>query len=208
MKRSAIITSFICLLAASTATAQNSVVGIKGGLNLSSLTTDGTNDKALNPGFHAGLFSRMAIGEVFAIQPELLFSVKGTRITYDGLVEGETRYNLNYIDLPVKLVFNLSENFSLHAGPYVGYLVNANFKTEAEVLDLFDIDDADEINRKNFNEFDYGVVGGLEFKLIPLLIGVSYNLGLNPVAAEGNVSRDLVGDARNTVIQLYVGIQF
>lgn len=208
MKTKIISTIILCLIVSSGVWAQESHSGIKGGLNLSSMTTDGNNDKNLKAGFHVGVFDKIPVSESFSVQPELLYSVKGMKINYDGLAKGDTKFNLNYIDLPVKLVFNLADDFDFHFGPYVGYLVNAKMKTDAEVLDFYDINSEDDINRKNFHALDYGLVGGLGFDLKPLIIGFDYNLGLATVAKDDEKSYDLVGDAKNTVIQVYVEMKF
>jgi len=190
--------------------AQKSHTGIKAGLNLSSLTTDGNNDKNLKMGLVAGIYNKMTLGNSFAIQPELLFSSNGIKYNYDdnAIADGNTKFNLNYIQLPVKLVFNLSPDFEFQFGPYVGYLVNANVDTDAQVLDYFNINSQDEIDRDKFNNFDVGLSGGLGFDLAPLIFGFNYNIGLNPVAKKDEISRDMLGDAKNAVIQVYAGIHF
>lgn len=190
--------------------AQIAKTGIKGGLNLSSLSTDDNNDKNLKVGFHVGVFSKIQLSDAFAIQPELLFSSKGIRVNYDEsiIANGESKFSLNYIDVPIKLVFNLSEDFEFQLGPYVSYLVNAKTVTDAEVLNYFQIDSDDEIDRKHFNSVDYGLSAGMAFDLDPLIIGINYNIGLNQVAKDNDVSYDFLGDAKNRVIQLYLGIKF
>lgn len=203
------ILAVLALVATCTAGyAQNSSAGIKGGLNFSSLTTDGNDDKNLKLGFHVGVFDKISLSESFAIQPELLYSIKGQKYEYDGYADGETKFNLHYIDLPVKLVFNLSEDFSIFAGPYASYLISAGLETNAEVLNSYQIDSEDEVDRKYFNTIDYGLTAGIGFDLDPLIFGVNYNLGLNQVAKDDKPSYDMLGDAKNTVIQAYVGIKF
>lgn len=208
--RKLIIVSLSVILAGTSLYAQEATTGIKGGLNLSSLTTDGSDDKNLKPGFHAGVFTKIPVSEVFAIQPELLYSGKGIKLDYDEstFADGETKFNLNYIDLPVKLVFNLSEDFEFQFGPYISYLVNANVDTDAEVLDYFGIDSENEIDRDYFNSLDYGFTAGLGFDLDPLIFGLNYSLGLKEAAKDDEPSYDLLGDAKNSVIQVYVGMKF
>ena len=188
--------------------AQESSVGIKGGVNLSTLSIDDNNDKNMKIGFNVGVYNKIALTESFAIQPELLYSRQGLKVEYDGIADGETKFNLNYINLPIKLVFNLSEDFEFQFGPYVGYLIDANLKSDAEVLGLFDIDSEDDVDRKNFNSIDYGLTAGLGFDLDPLIIGVNYNLGLSQVAKDDEFSYNMLGDAKNRVIQVYVGLKF
>lgn len=205
-----IIVSLSIVLLSTTLVAQETRTGIKGGLNLTSLSTDENNDNNLKTGFHLGVFTKIPVSESFAIQPELMYSMKGIKMKYNesALADGDTKFNLNYIDLPVKLVFNLSEDFEFQVGPYVSYLVNANVDTDAEVLDFWDIDSNEELDREHFHSLDYGISAGLGFDLDPLVMGLNYNLGLQPVAKDDDVSNDILGAAKNSVIQLYVGMKF
>src|SRR5882762_10617975 len=104
--------------------------GIKGGLNLTSLYVDNVSKEHMKAGFNAGIFAKLPITTGFSIQPELLYSVKGAKDTYSNFVQGdgEYRFNLGYMELPVLAVVNVTRNFNIHAGPYLGYLVAANVK--------------------------------------------------------------------------------
>ena len=201
---------FILMAWGSNSMAQESSVGIKGGLNLSTISTDVGSDKNLIPGFHVGVFNKFAFSESFALQPELLFSTKGLKINYDesSIMNGETRFNTYYIDLPIYLVFNLSEAFLIQAGPYLSYLISAKVKTDADVLGFFEIDTEKELDRKNFNAFDYGVSAGISFNIDPLVIGANYSMGLNPVAKENEPPRKLLGEGKNSVIQVFAAFKF
>lgn len=189
--------------------AQNEATGIKGGLNLSSLSTDGNDDSNLKMGFHAGVFTKIPFTESLSIQPELLYSGKGIKINYDEstIAHGDSKFNLNYIDVPVKLILNLSEDFEFQLGPYFSYLVNANTETEAEFFGG-ELDTEDELDRDHFNTFDYGLTAGIGFDLDPVIFGMNYNVGLKQVAKDDDISYDLLGDAKNMVIQAYVGFKF
>lgn len=210
MKTIALPLLLILMVWGSNAIAQKSSAGIKGGLNLSTISTDEGSDKSLKPGFHIGVFSKIALSESIALQPELLFSTKGLKIDYNEspIVDGETRFNSNYIDLPIYLVLNLSEAFQIQAGPYFSYLLGASVDTDADVFNFFEIDSNKELDRKNFNAFDYGLSGGIAFNLNPLVIGANYSFGLNPVAKENEPSRNMLGDAKNSVLQIFAAIKF
>lgn len=203
----------IALLFSTSAFSQFSTFGVKAGLNMANMTVEGNNDSNLKFGLNAGVLSKIFVTDRFALQPELLYSSKGFEnvFTNEIITDEEVNFNLNYIDLPVKLVFYLSEDFSFQFGPYVGYLVNANVDYDsAETFDdLFDVDTQDEIDRDRFNAIDFGLTGGLEFELDPLIVGFNYNMGLTQVAAEDDVVAEvMLGDAKNTVIQIYAGILF
>ena len=206
---------FLSLLLISTSVytyAQESQFGVKGGLNLSNMTIDGNDDSNLKAGLHVGVFNKIMISDAFAIQPELLYSSKGFQHVFNNevITDGEVNYNLNYIDLPVKLVFYLADDFSFQLGPYVGYLVNTNVEVDnAELLnDFFEVDSQDDIDRDNFNAIDFGLTGGLGFEFEPLVVGFNYNLGLSQVAKENEPAELMLSDAKNTVIQIYAGITF
>ncbi|MFP4060811.1 MAG: porin family protein [Bacteroidota bacterium] len=194
--------------------AQIGSLGIKGGLNFSYMTIEDLDDQSMKPGFHAGVFKKFPVSEKFAIQPEVLYSTKGVKAVYDeeflgvSIFEGETDFALNYIDIPLYLVYNLAEDLNFHLGPYVGILLGANVDTQAEVLDFINIDDNEELDRDHFNNTDFGISGGLGFQLSFVELGFNYNLGLSQVAPDDDVSEILLGDARNNVIQIYAGIIF
>jgi len=198
------------LLISANVFSQSSRIGVKAGLNMSNMTVEGNNDQNLKFGLNAGLLGKFMLTETFALQPELLYSSKGFKNNFDEslFADGEAKFNLNYIDIPVKLVYYLADDFSFQFGPYVGYLLGANVSTDAEVLDFYNIDSVDELDRDRFNTFDYGLTGGLEFELRPLIVGFNYNLGLAKVAKNDEPTEDMLGDAKNTVIQIYAGILF
>ncbi len=200
--------TLLALFLISAIQAQESSVGIKGGLNLSTMSTDGNNDENLKAGFHVGVFNKIALSESFAIQPEVMYSSKGLKINYEdaAFVEGETKFTLHYIDVPVKLVFNLSRDFEFQFGPYVGYLMQAKITNDGSLAGI-PIESDDEIDRDNFKSLDYGLTAGLGFDLDPLIIGVNYNLGLSKVA-DGDVAKMLLDDAKNNVIMLSAGLKF
>lgn len=181
--------------------------GVKGGLNLANLYIDDVNDEKAKVGFHAGLWSKIPMGELFAIQPELLWSSKGSRIgSYQNVPftqDGQVRFNLNYVDLPVLASLTLGP-ISLQAGPYVSYLVNANVKNLKEDLSTGTVVD---LNRGDFNSFDYGLSGGIAVDIKGFQLGARYNHGLREVgksAVAGQVTRN----SKNAVAQVFVSVGF
>lgn len=191
------------------ANAQVTEWGLKAGLNLSNMSIDDANDKTLRTGFHAGTFVKMPFTDVLAIQPEFLYTTKGVTNSFSNIVAaGETNFNLNYIEIPVNLVYNLSEDFEFHLGPYVAYLANVNVDANTEILDFINIDTGGNIDRDHFRTFDFGLTAGLNFNLQQFVLGFKYNLGLTPVAKDDFPARQILDDARHSVIQLYAGIKF
>ncbi len=181
-------------------------VGFKGGLNLSNLYVDNAEDEKARFGWHAGVFGQIFSSEAFAIQPEINYSTKGTGITYGTVGSGginlhhDQRINLHYLDIPVLAVFKLGRAAEIHAGPYWAYLLNAEIRNnDGDPNNEFDTQDRD-----NFEDWDYGLVGGIGFNLGPgAQLGVRYNYGLNEIAESGGARR-VMGNAKNQVAQLYL----
>ena len=191
---------FAALLLSFESQAQGSrpAAGIKGGSNVSNLYTGDVTDKNARMGFHAGIYGQVASSEAAALQLELNFSTRGTTAVRDGFIDQKTKFNLNYIDLPVLAVFKLGRVAEIHAGVYGSYLLGANITSDGDLGDSFD-----EIDKDNFQSFDYGVVGGLGFNLGGIQIGGRYNLGLNEIA-KSRYAKSAFGNAKNSLGQLYI----
>src|SRR5258708_33515774 len=66
--------------------------GIKGGLNLTNLSSDDVTDNHLKAGFNVGIFSKIPVTPGFSIQPELVYSLKGAKTIYNNFAEGSRQY--------------------------------------------------------------------------------------------------------------------
>jgi hypothetical protein len=177
--------------------------GIKGGLNLTNLYIDDVSDENARLGFNAGVFGQWELAEAFGIQPEILYSSKGAKAEYDIVgFEGENKFNLSYIDVPILAVFKIGESFEIHAGPYFSYLLGANISTDGDLGE-----GVDEVDKDNLSETDFGLSGGVAFGSEQTKVGLRYNHGLKEVA-DSDAARTLLGDAKNSALQLYVSFGF
>lgn len=186
----------LLLLLAGDAQAQTAhpEIGLRVGGNLAqlrgsdnSLGSEATDRKL---GFTVGVFAEMPLSGSLAVQPELLFVQKGGT-EEDG--DANVDFNLNYLELPVLVKYDLPVGGrlapSLYVGPFVGYSVKRAF--EAEGISI----DADEA----FKRFDYGATFGADFGYRfarrAATIGLRYDLGL------ANVFEDefSVGDGEGAV---------
>ncbi|MBS0001234.1 MAG: PorT family protein [Cyclobacteriaceae bacterium] len=199
-----ILLAFLSLMVSYGADAQSFRPGIKGGVNFSNLFIDEVDDKNARIGFHAGIFAQiLGAGETVGFQPELLYSTKGSKGQYDFVgFTGEQKFNLNYIDLPLMLLIKVGEVLDINAGGYVSYLVNSSVSTDGTLGEAYQ-----ELDRDNFNSVDYGLVGGLALNIDIVSIGARYNYGLRQVA-NGTAAETFLGDANNSVAQVYLGIVF
>ncbi|NHE56778.1 porin family protein [Cyclobacterium plantarum] len=189
-------------------------IGIKGGLNLSQLYVDQPNveNESMKMGIHFGLFSKIPINNYVALQPEVLYTNTGSKVSYGGsdfenvfgIETGEIRFNLNYVQVPVALAVNLGP-LNVHAGPYLAYLLSANVKdwksSETSPTQVRELD------TKDFNKIDYGLVIGAGFDIKAVNVGARYNYGLRNVGKEG-LAGNLTDNSKNAVVQVYLGFGF
>lgn len=197
-----VLSGMFAVLTSSVVKAQNVSGGLKGGLTMSNLYIDDDeiDDENARFGFHAGFFSQVMFLETFGLQPELLFTTKGTKATYDGIIDQTVDFNLNYLEIPVLAVFRPVEMIEFHAGPYVGLLLSSNIEYSGA------IDGNDEIDRDNFNTLDYGLGFGFALNFGQVQAGLRYNIGLQKLA-NSDVSEMMLGDSKNAYGQLFVAFK-
>ncbi|UXX80837.1 PorT family protein [Reichenbachiella carrageenanivorans] len=176
--------------------------GVKGGVNFSSLIQNEIEDENMRMGWHAGFYSKMELSPSLFIMPELLFSTKGTSVEYGiGGSTGQTNLGIYYIDVPVLLGINLTDQLALHLGPYVSYLVDTKIETKGD----FGSDQVD-VDRDHLKSFDYGLSGGLALDFGAAAVGARYNYGLTKLA-DSDGAELVIGDSQNAVGQIYISYQ-
>nr|WKN37558.1 porin family protein [Tunicatimonas sp. TK19036] len=188
---------------------EDSRIGIKAGVNLSNFYSSEIDDQNARIGFNAGIFTELALNDLVSVQPELLFSTRGNQRTYgddggvadDFDIEGDVRFNLFYVDLPILLKLSLADVINIHAGPYISYLLGANITTEGDLIP----DGTEDLDRDNFNTWDFGLAVGLGLDLNAVTIGLRYNLGLNEIANSTEADL-LLDDVKNSLLQAYVAV--
>lgn len=200
--------------------------GIKIGLNSAKLTDDFGNlindglvstgfsnvsvDENRRIGFSAGVFLTHSINDIFAIQPEILFTMKGskyeTEATYRGIaVKTTATEKLNYLEIPVlaKVTIPMEGKFSpnLFAGPYFALKLSAKAKAEATVSGITTEVEADD---DAVRSTDYGLVfgGGVDYSLAKgkITFDVRYSLGMQSIYDNFSV--------KNSGISAMIGYSF
>src|SRR5687768_11512781 len=148
--------------------------GLKAGLNLANLYVDDVKDENFKAGFNAGLYAKLPVARGFSIQPELLYSIKVARLTYDAGIfgEGEYRFNLHYVELPVMAVVNVVKNINMNAAPFVSQLTGANL---TGLNDDNNVNNITDLKTDNFNRIDYSLAGGISLDFQNLTIGARNN---------------------------------
>ncbi|SFD85462.1 porin family protein [Flavobacterium phragmitis] len=188
-----IILSAIAVMAFAFTNAQETRFGVKGGLNLSTLTGEYEDDTKSLVGFHVGGFAEIKVIERLAIQPELLFSAQGARFED---VFGKYDAKLNYINIPVLAKFYITKQFTVEAGPQLGFLVSAKIEGE----------DAKDI----YKSADFGFNFGAGYNFTDnFSAGVRYTLGLSGVYDNDNEDlEDYLDSSKNSNFAVYAAYKF
>jgi hypothetical protein len=152
--------------------------GVKGGVNLSNTRTDidGAADTKSRTGMSIGGFVGVPVNEMFSIQPEALFSMKGSKDDADP----EETLKLNYIEIPVLAKVSLLPEAPAHPSLFLGPALGINISAETQVQDADAVDVKDAVKTT-----DFGLVfgGGLDMPVgagtQSIGLDVRYTLGLS-----------------------------
>ena len=203
-----IIVVFVVLLLITEIWAKGFHIGVKGGLNITNIISeDDVFDFKSKTGIIFGGHVFYPISNSIAIQPELLYTMKGTEYEFDGM---KVVHNLNYLEMPILVKLMSAKNNknikpSLFFGPAVSMLLSAKSKTDYP-KDLEDLGLKDEeIDIKNNRKsFDIGIIvgGGIDFNS-GLTLDIRYNRGLTEIGATESYV-----DMKNSVFSFLIGYNF
>ena len=175
--------------------AQNMNVGLKGGLNLASLSdSENEDDVKSRIGYHAGLFLNIAVSPQIAIQPEAVYSVQGAK--YDlGTPGDDLQFTLNYVNIPVMVQAMVGKGFYAEAGPQLGILTSVSDK----VGDM----ELNSVSKDDFKTTDVSLGFGLGYKGISGFgLDARYNIGLTDINNSGRSA-----NIKNNVMQIGLSLQ-
>jgi len=179
-------------------------IGFKGGLNFAnqSWSAEGISlsmTSVQEPIF--GAFYLARVGKYFAIQPEVIYSQKGTK--YEILDES-LKIRLSYLEIPVLVKFYVTPEGKaqpfLFAGPALGIKLSAKGIVDGESEDISD----------EYKGTDFGLVfgGGLEYDLGKALfiVDLRYSLGLANIIVEEE--SDIEATVKNKAFVVMIGFGF
>lgn len=170
--------------------------GLIGGLNMASLSgADVSGDAKGVTGYAAGLYVEINIPGPFSIEPEALYSIKGSKIAIGSLTFTN---NYAYVDIPVLLKYYLPiplVRTYLYAGPSYSILLSAKSKREGSGVTSSETDVKDGMSAN-----DLGAVVGLGVGFSSLRVDARYSLGLSTIDKNGTFKM------YNRVAAVYVGI--
>ena len=140
-------------------------------------------------GLHIGGVAEFKLSETFSVQPELLYSMQGSKEDFEGI---EVENKFDYLNIPIMAKYYLMEGLSIEAGPQVGFLMSAKAEDE-------DIKDG-------FKSIDFALNGGVAYDLpMGVFFQARYSAGLNNIY-DGEGSDDY--KITNNVISVSVGYKF
>lgn len=158
--------------------AQSFQLGVKGGLNFSSLKVDPAEDYS-NPdsrfGIHLGVFGQIELADRLIFQPELFFQQDGAKFENSEEIE---RAKLNYIGLGAGLRFRILDRVNLMIMPQIGYLSGGEFEEEDKIENITEAIESSEVAKETNLTLGFG--GGYTFDS-GLEISVRYNFGLTDI---------------------------
>jgi hypothetical protein len=183
-------------------------LGLKAGLNFANVTNAKSINGSNRTGFVAGVFLAPPSKSIISSRTEILFSRQG----YDFKTASNTgSVNLNYLILPQLMGINITKYVQLQIGAQMAYLLNAKADSTGTSSGNPQVDKIMDL----YNRFDYGAAGGIEiYPIKNLLIGARLNISFGkiykePIDTQGSQPSFFPGvDAKNNVVQLFLGFRF
>ena len=192
-------------------------IGFRAGLNMAEADLQATNGDLLEAaklnGINVGAFANFQLGNIFAMQPEVTFSQKGFKATWDTSDSSSTM-NMSYLDMPlmVSAGFKLGNSARVFAsaGPNVSYLLNAekefynsmNGETTTEPFDF---------SEESLERLDVGVNFGGGFSVRvnrwKYTVDARYNMGLKEIMATED-AMDFVQNAKHRMTSISVSVSY
>lgn len=173
--------------------------GVKGGVNISTVTGDDFDSPEERTSFNVGLLAEIPLTQRFSLQPEVYYSGQGfdaAEIDQDNVFDTDenVEFQLDYINVPILAKFYLVDGLSLQAGPSFNFKVN-------EEIDYQPTNNAGDRDFDEVKDFEFGGAVGVEYKFNNgFLIQARYNHGFTELAENT--------DAYNSVFQAGVGFMF
>ncbi|MBC6991119.1 porin family protein [Hymenobacter sp. BT491] len=186
---------------------RNSGFGIKGGFNAADFRGDDKKnfgDNSNYKSFHAGVYAQIGLNDKFSIQPEFLYSRQGFKASNPGNTTMTSPYTtrLDYLQVPVLLVYNFLDNVSVHVGPQVSLLTKVKEGSVERKIN-------DSQYNYNYSSLDYGLAAGLEARVGPGRVGARYTAGFADILKDPKSTvNQSITNIKNGVFQVYVGIGF
>jgi opacity protein-like surface antigen len=158
-----IILTVAAVFALSFANAQDMKFGVRGGLDMVSVTASGTSESLT--GFFFGGFADFEIADKMVLQPGLNYHTASKSV-------GGVTYKWNFLSIPVLLKYNVAEKINLLVGPSLFYSMESK-DTDKTRFNL-DLGGSYDITDNFFVEPRYSIGLTGDAKVSHFLIGLGY----------------------------------
>ncbi len=147
-------------------------LGLRVGANYSNVYDSEGQDFVANGkfGFTAGGFIVIPLGEVFGLQPEVLYSQKGFKSsgTFLGTAYSMTR-TTDFIDVPIFFSIKPDKKISLLFGPQFSYLMK---QKDAFTGGMLNSNQKEQFDNSNLRKNILGLTGGADINIAFFVIGI------------------------------------
>lgn len=181
----------ICVVALSISFSADAKVkfGVKGGLNLTSMSGNlGQDLKGIlstYTGFHAGAALNVGLPLGFALQPEILYTQNGVRMNFSSLLTDlKATLSVASIQVPIGIQWGInlgSIRPYVQAVPYFSFPVSYIMKASGG-----GVQQTEKLDSEDFKSFDYGFGLGLGVDLWKLQVSAKYNWSLGTIVKGSN----------------------
>jgi hypothetical protein len=146
------------------------------------------------PGFSAGIYGQLNFTSKWSLQPELNYdqTIGKTSDLFNQIYQGasEQQVNLNYVSVPIFIVYKPQPWLSVMLGPQYGYM----FSQTQNLLPLSPGTEA-------FKKSNVSIVFGGQINFNKVIFGIRYSTNLN------NISYETTDTWRQYGYQIYIGYQ-
>src|SRR5438105_3202400 len=178
-------------------------IGIFVGPNLNQLDyyDEVTTIHGTNTGFHAGIFYEKKISEKFALEPSIVFSVRGGKIKD---VDSSLNAKLMNVEVPVNFLY-LYKQLIVGAGPNFCYAITGKLKSKGDNRNIYDPAKSFERTLKRF-ELGANFIAGYTFKK-GILITANFSPGFTSIYKGDHLAPSTL-HAGTTTFGLSIGYRF
>ncbi len=187
-----LLTLILAIAIVAPATAQMSY-GVKAGVNYADVSFDGDVPSSGRVGLLAGGFVTIPLFGWLAVQPEVIYTVKGTTV---DVADIKSDLIVDYVEVPLLARISIRRKIYVAVGPSMAFRVRARSRTafggSTEEIDL----------KEDVESFDLGVVGAAGIDLGRWVFDGRYTHGLSDIDARDDAK------VRNRVLSVSAGIRF
>ncbi|WP_281321872.1 outer membrane beta-barrel protein [Flavobacterium aestivum] len=110
--------------------------------------------------FYIGFYGALKLSKYYTLQPEIDYSSQGSEYRSST---NSAKFDVDYLSFEVLNKFTFGNQFNLHFGPTLDFVVNKNFNTDANVDMAFVLGAGINITR------NFGIEGRVKKGIIPVL---------------------------------------